>query len=351
MFCNEVKHMRLLMGNYEEKNGIWQMELDMEGKKVLSSGPAAQVRRVSYLAVSGDLIYGVSEIPLAEGAVGGLVCYRMGETGLEPVDTMMHLPPLLSHLCVNRSRTMVYTASYGTGEILAIALNEDGSFGNIVTYTRSAGASVNPRRQTCAHPHSVWLDGEQKHLFLCDLGTDAVLSWPVLENGGLDIAGMQTAKVPAGYGPRHMAFFTDGTLAYTLCEMKYHLLVWKVDGGTLQLLQDISLEDDIPENQQGGGAIRLTPDGRQLIVTNRSLDYSRMDVLSLENPEAPRHVQTLKDCMWVRDFCLTQDGQFLLCGNQTEDSVGIFKKDAQGCYRFSWKVENIPTPVMLMIVE
>lgn len=343
--------MRLLIGNYENIHGIWQLRLDLENKKLLGGGPEGTLRRASYLAKAGDLCYAVSEIPLAEGAVGSLGSFRITEEGLIPTDKMEHLPPLLSHLCVNRSRTMVYTASYGTGEIMAISLNQDGSFGKLVTYTRSAGSSINPKRQTCAHPHSVWLDREERHLFLCDLGTDEVLSWPILENGGLDAENRRSAKVPAGYGPRHMAFSEDGTLAYTLCEMKYHLLVWQVKGGELTLLRDISLEGEIPENQQGGGAIRRTPDGKQLIVTNRSLDYSRMDVLSLEEAEAPRHIQTLKECMWVRDFCLTEDGQFLLCGNQTEDSVGIFKKDAKGYYRFWWKVENIPTPVMLMVVE
>ena len=132
---------KLLVGTYEEAGGLWALDLDLEQKQVLRKTCVSPTRRNSYLVKGGDYVFAVSEIPLAEGAVGTLYSFRATETGLEPVDTLKHMPPLLAHLWVNKAGTVVYTASYGTGEIMAIRVRE-GKFGELLSYTRSSGSSV-----------------------------------------------------------------------------------------------------------------------------------------------------------------------------------------------------------------
>ncbi len=246
---------------------------------------------------------------------------------------------------------MLYTASYGTGEILAVSLR-DGVLGEILCHTCNAGSSVNPRRQTCAHPHSVWLDPEETHLYLCDLGTDEVLSWPLEEDGTLRIAEKKSLRVPAGYGPRHMAFSPRGRFVYILCEMAYHVLVLRRQkDGTLQLLRDVALGADIPVEEQSGGAIRLL--GKTLYCSNRGKNTSRIDVLSLNIPDCPiPRGKALTDCMCPRDFALTVGEAILVCGNQTEDTLSIFRKnDAQNTMEYFWGVSGVPKPVCIVMLE
>jgi len=332
---------RLLIGTYEESRGLWELELDLEKKRVLSKTCVSPTRRNSYLVRGEEYVFAVSEIPLAEGAVGALHSFRMTPDGLETVDTLPHLPPLLAHLWVNKAGTVVYTASYGTGEIMAIRV-QDGKFCEILSYTRSSGSSVNPRRQTCAHPHSLWLSPGEKYLYLCDLGTDELLRWSIGQQG--ELLAKEALSLPAGYGPRHLVFSPEGSKAWVLTEMIWHLLEVDISAEKMVLTRDISLEGNIPRESQGGGAIRLSNDGKQLFCTNRSKDHSCIKVLDADTLEVK---ETLTDCMWPRDILLTADGNYLLSGNQTADSISIFRKNSDGKWEYDWRVTDIPTPVCI----
>ena len=332
---------KLLVGTYEEAGGLWALDLDLEQKQVLAKTCVSPTRRNSYLVRSGEYLFAVSEIPLAEGAVGALHSFRLTESGLEQVDTLSHMPPLLAHLWVNKAGSVVYTASYGTGEIMAIQV-QDGKFGEPISYTRNSGCSVNPRRQTCAHPHSVWLSPDEKWLYLCDLGTDQLLRWPIGEQGQL--LEKETLSIPAGYGPRHLVFSPDGSKAWVLTEMIWHLLEVDISGEKMMLVRDIPLGEDIPATSHSGGAIRLSPDGKTLFCSNRGKEYNCIRALSL--PELTI-IQTLTDCMCPRDFILTKDENYLICGNQTENSISIFRKTQSG-WELDWKAEEIPSPVCVL---
>ena len=131
-----------------------------------------------------------------------------------------------------------------------------------------------------------------------------------------------------------------------MTEMIWHLLEVDISGGKMVLTRDISLEGDIPRDAQGGGAIRLSEDGSQLLCSNRSKEHSCIRVLSVPDLQI---VRTLTDCVWPRDFILTRDGEFLICGNQTEYSVSILRKTDEG-WTFDWKAEGIPTPVCILEV-
>jgi len=335
---------RLLVGTYEESGSLWELELDPEAKQVLKKACVSPTRRNSYLVKNGGYVFAVSEIPLAEGGTGSLHSFRVTGTGLEKVDTLEHLPPLLPHLWVNRAGTVVYTASYGTGEIMAIRV-KNGKFGEILSYTRSSGSSVNPRRQTCAHPHSVWLDAQEKFLYLCDLGTDEILRWPLGETGALITEKRQSLSVPGGYGPRHLVLSPDGKKAWVLTEMIWHLLEVDISGETMVLTRDISLAADIPAEAHSGGAIRLSSDGRRLFCTNRGNGHSRIDILALPHMEK---LQTLTECRCPRDILLTEDGCYLICGNQTEHSLSIFRRDETGSWTLHWTIPEVPTPVCIL---
>lgn len=335
---------RLLVGTYEEDRGLWALSLDLNNRQVLEKTCVSSTRRNSYLVKRGAYVFAVSEVPLAEGAVGALHSFRVTDSGLEAVDTLSHLPPLLAHLWVNKAGTVVYTASYGTGEIMAIRV-QDGKFGELLSYTRNSGSSINPKRQTCAHPHSLWLSPDERNLYLCDLGTDELLRFSVGEQG--ELLEKEALSVPTGYGPRHLVFSKDGKRAFVLTEMIWHLLEVDISGEKMVLTRDISLEGDIPRSSQGGGAIRLSADGKELYCSNRSKDHSCIAVLNADTLEVK---ETLTDCLWPRDFILTEDEKFLLCGNQTGDSISIFRKTEAG-WEFYWKISDFPTPVCIVELD
>lgn len=334
---------RFLIGSYAEDQGIWELIADFDRQEILSCRCVSNTRRNSYLTVAGDICYAVSEIPLAEGNTGKLHSFRIKAQGLEPLDTLPQLPPLLPHLTVNRGGTVLYTASYGTGEILAISVS-NGKFGSILSYTKNVGSSIDPKRQTCAHPHSVRLSPDEDFLFLCDLGADQILSWPLDATGKLISEKKQCLSVPAGYGPRHMTFSADGKRGFVITEMAWHALEMAISGGKMTLLRDISLEGTIPKPEQGGGGIRLSQDEKTLFCSNRGNISSCICTLSVVDMVKR---QTLTDCNWPRDFILTRDQRYLICGNQAEDSLSVFSKKEPDSWALFWKIPGIPFPVCI----
>lgn len=346
-----MKTLRILTGSYDETHGIWDLRLNMENKSIIACTAAANTRRNSYLAVQGKYCFAVSETPMAEGSVGQLHSFQITDAGLNHISTLSGLPCLLPHLCVNQSGTVLYTISYGTGEILAVSVGSDGKLDKVISDTQNTGSSIHPKRQTCAHPHSVWLAPDATKLYVCDLGTDEVLSWPLTQTGEICVSKKTRLSVPAGYGPRHMVFSPDGKWGYVLCEMHYHVLVLKCNNSELELVNDISLEKNIPNEECGGGAIRISQDGKLLFCSNRGSKNSRIDILSLNNPTEPCWENSLTECNWPRDFCVTKDDQYLICANQTENTLSIFNRQP-GKMKFTLcgKVSSIPTPVCLLPV-
>jgi len=158
-----------------------------------------------------------------------------------------------------------------------------GTFGEILSYTRSSGSSVNPRRQTCAHPHSVWLDAQEKFLYLCDLGTDEILRWPLGETGALITEKRQSLSVPGGYGPRHLVLSPDGKKAWVLTEMIWHLLEVDISGETMVLTRDISYRKK-PELRSLAKLIYRKYPAFAKVQADRYLHYNRQveRVLELE---------------------------------------------------------------------
>lgn len=346
--------MRVLIGTYEESRSIWDLHVDLDRRRILSLAPAGEGRRCSYLTVRGGYCYAVSETPLSEGSAGALHSFRITREGLEAVDTLGGMPCVLPHLTVNRAGTALYTVSYGAGDILAVRLLPGGHFGGVLSHTVHSGKGIHPTRQTSAHPHSVWLDREERWLYVCDLGTDEILCWPLRADGGIELPCQRRLKLPGGYGVRHMALSPDGRWCYALCEMAYHLLVLRAEGdGRLHMERDVSLADHIPEEEQGGGAIVLSPDGKTLWCSNRGRRHSRLDRLSLEDPSFPRPLgEPVTQCQWPRDLRLSSDGEFLWCVNQAADSLSVFRRhpDSGGFLPF-WQIPGVPSPACLLLLE
>ena len=120
-------------------------------------------------------------------------------------------------------------------------------------------------------------------------------------------------SLPGGVGPRHAALAPGGAL-YVLSELESEVLVfddWRKQEP--RLVQRIPLLDS-PNPEQTGAAIRLTPDGGQILATVRGADS--LNLLDIE-PDGG---------LWPRDAAFSPDGSLLLCANQMDDSVCLRRR-------------------------
>jgi len=207
-----------------------------------------------------------------------------------------------AHILQHRGRT--YVAHYCSS---STALLPD----KVAAYT---GRGVDPNRQTCSHPHFVSPTPDGDHVCICDLGTDCIYV------ADLDLKEVSRVRVPAGSGPRHLVFSPDGHYAYCCTEMGNTVVTFGYENGRFYPLNTVST---LPENcrkDSTAAAIRLSPDGKKLWVSNRGHDsVAEFDV---KGPELT--LCRVIACHGRSPREMNVFGRFLLCGNELSHDITVF---------------------------
>ena len=90
------------------------------------------------------------------------------------------------------------------------------------------GNSINPDRQEVSHPHMIVTTPDNRFAVVPDLGTDKVYLYALdTAQGKLGLS--QTLDLPAGAGPRHVAFHPELSLMYVINELDSTLATFEYD--------------------------------------------------------------------------------------------------------------------------
>lgn len=176
------------------------------------------------------------------------------------------------HTCVSPDGKFLYCANYLSGSVAEFRLASDGSIAERTQLIRHTGSGPVKSRQEGPHAHFTGFSPDGKSLLVIDLGIDAVKIYPFGENG-IEEGGVRTFSLPAGSGPRHLVFNADGSLAYLVNELANSVMTLSRDSsGNFSLLNTVSTLPESFTQPTKAAAIRLSPDGRFLYVTNRGYD-------------------------------------------------------------------------------
>ncbi|MER5946740.1 lactonase family protein [Streptomyces sp. NPDC001904] len=273
----------------------------------------------SYLAVSGGLLYAVSET--REGAVAAF------RTDATPVQ--LAAPPVPvdgagpTHLAVRDGR--VLTANYNSGSVTSLPLRADGvpdaAGRDVLVHT---GSGPHPQRQQAPHAHQILPDPSGRWAVSVDLGTDSVRVC-ALDDGRLTLH-HETALRP-GSGPRHLAFHPSGAHVYVLNELTPTLTVcrWDAADGSLKPLAELPV---LPGDSTNGDAypseVVVAPDGRFLWTATRGEDV--ISVFALDGTGGTATLLTTVPCggHWPRDLAIDPSGRFLYAANERSGDVTWF---------------------------
>ncbi|MET9699479.1 lactonase family protein [Streptomyces sp. NPDC006529] len=302
----------------------------------------------SYLALGADggMLYAVSETN--HGAVGA---FRPSDTeGLVPIGSPVAVDASgPTHLSVTGSHLV--TANYTSGSVSTLALAADGRPTGPASVLRHHGSGPDADRQAEPHAHQVLPDPGGRWVLSVDLGTDSLRVCaldPV--TGALRVH--SEAVLPAGNGPRHLAFHPGGALLYVLNELRPLLTVCRWDAAT----RAVEPVGEVPVAPEGGSgavrpspsAVRVSPDGRFLWAAVRGLDFIAAFALPGEGAE-PRLTGTVP-CggRWPRDLVLDPAGQRLYAANEHSGDVTWFDVDPlTGLPR---RAGSVPVPAATCVV-
>ena len=311
----------LYIGSFQKSDTapIHRCEFD-NGSGEISLGEVYYDTRPSWLckAKESNKIFFVREAENIGDAYGGGIGCFFDETQSPVLSNIGASGPC--HLCEDGGN--LYLACYREGALVQLKWLYDG-FSQDVKIIRHEGKSVNPMRQNQAHPHFSLFTPDGKFLVVCDLGLDKILLYPYEKEKGI-VGEAITHSAPEGSGPRHAVFSRDGRYLFVVTEMGGTVLSYQYDGlGGLVLVSELdAMPKDALDGEVQCAAIRLSPDGNELIVTERR--SGSIVFFAIGKNGSLLREGAVRSAACPRDAVFSPDGKWLLVACQQADVINVY---------------------------
>lgn len=277
----------------EKGGGIYRCEINDGSLKINAYLPCD---RSMYAVRAGGRLHVLLRAPFANGENSGY--FSCPEDFSDKTDVRDTLGRVACHLCVIGED--VYIANYLSGNIVK----------NCEKAAAHAGRGANAQRQEAPHTHCVIPSPCGKYILCTDLGTDTLYIY----DRALNLKG--TAKVPEGYGIRHIVFSKDGKYIYAVNELVPSVSVFEWQNAMANYLNTVKLTETVGST---GAAIRLSNDGKSLYCSVRG--ENALYVFGTDSGEVIQKCSCGGDS--PRDFNIIDD-KFLVCCNENSDNVTVF---------------------------
>lgn len=331
----DAEQYRVYFGTYtgKESQGIYQATLDTSTGKLGEPTLASEAVNPSFLAIhpTGKFLYAVGEIADFEGKkTGGVTAFAIDSSGkLMKLNQQSSEGTGPCHISVAKDGGTAFVANYGGGSCCSLPIGDDGKLAPAASAIQHEGHSVNDKRQTAPHAHSINLDPSNQFAFVADLGLDKVLIYKVDgKKHTLTPNDPPSGSVAPGSGPRHFAFHPSGKAAYVINELANTITAFAFDAakGTLTETQTITT---LPKDFTGTSytaEVVVHPSGKFVYGSNRGHDSLAVFEIAADGKlTAAGHVPT--GGKTPRNFNVDPTGKWILAANQGSNTVTVFAVD------------------------
>ena len=316
-----MKKYTVYVASAAEDGGIYKYELSSEGK--LTEIASIPLHRPYYFVKKGNLLHTILRAPTVfEGNGGYLEVDCDLKTSGDLYTTAGSCP---CHLEVAEGNA--YVTNYLSGSITKI-----GS----APLVHESTEHNHPGRQDSPHIHFVKETPDGKYLAVCDLGLDKIFVYDK------DLNFVSDVSVPDGAGVRHLVFSNDGKYAYTANELDTTTSVLAYENGVFTLLDTVAVN---PEVENYPAAIRLSPSGDTLYVSQRGMDG--ISIFDVDGGRVSLRGFASSHGEWPRDFAVSPDGKFIICTNEHGNNVTVL--DVENSYAMTDNVD-LEIPLCVLIV-
>jgi 6-phosphogluconolactonase len=315
---------RFYLGTYTKgsSQGIYTAILETRTGEISPLVLAAKVKDPSFLALSPDHKF------LYAPTASTIAAFRIQTDGELTFLNELPCGSDCAHVSVDATGRDVFVPSYAEANLMAFHTKADGSMDKRTSFFHITGSGPDLSRQSQSHPHSMYPDPENRHVYACDLGTDKILIYDLdAGTGVLALANPPFAKIPPGGGPRHLAFSPDGKFVYVNGEMGLNVTVFERHPAT-GALTPIQTLSSIPPGADTDGVTTAEmfchPTGKWLYVSNRGRGSIAVYGIGADGKltwlqDAPAGVKV------PRGFGIDPSGQWLIAGDQTGNKISILK--------------------------
>ncbi|WP_264536947.1 lactonase family protein [Flavobacterium sp. N1736] len=345
----------LLVGTYTntcQSNGIYVYEFDANSGNFKLKNSSENVLSPSYLSASADnkFIYAVNENGTQSTVSAFGYNSKSGKLNFLNKNVSLGADPC--HL-INDSQNVI-VANYSGGSIAVFKKKADGSITEVQQLVQHEGKGPNAARQEKAHVHMVVFSPDKKFVLSNDLGMDKVFIYKYNSASKNEILTLKgSVDVKAGSGPRHLTFSKDGKFVYLVQELDGTLTTFSYDKtGSLKLIAETSILAKDFKGGTGAAAIKISPDGKFLYVTDR-VDANNISVYKiLKNGSIELVEQQSTLGKGPRDFTIDPTGNYLLVGHQYTNNIVVFKRDKlTGKLKDTGKRIELCSPVGLIFTK
>ena len=225
------------------------------------------------------------------------------------------------HVVVDSVGSNVLVANYSGGSVTVFPIQANGFLGTATSHMQHPGAS--PRA------HCIRLDASNQFALVCDLGLDRVFSYRFNSTlGVLTTNSVPWTTVPAGAGPRHLAFDPSYLRAYVICELNSTIIGFNYDAtnGTLSPFQTNSSLPGDWSGQNAAAEIAVHPSVRFLYGPNRG--YNSVAVFAIDSLTGGlTPVQQQPVGQTPRHFAIDPSGSYCLVACQDGNRIEVYTID------------------------
>jgi 6-phosphogluconolactonase len=336
--------------------GVFGYGFNSENGDLKPLGLLAEITNPSFVATDPDYrdLYAVSEI---DGAVnGGVAAFAIDRStgALKQLNTRSSDGQAPCHISVDKTGKMVFVANYGTGQLGVFPIDHDGGLGELHQLMKAEGHSINPERQAGPHAHEAVVSPDNRFVYVPDLGLDQIRIYKLdSAAGNVSPNDPPFAKLPPGNGPRHIAFSSNGKLAYVANELKSLVTVFTRDPatGALTQIQEVST---LPEGFTGDSApaeILLDHADKFVYASNRGPGTITVFAVAPEKGTLTQIQVAATGGTWPRGVEMDPSGRFLLAGDQKANRFVVFEVNPDsGKLHLTGKAFDVPSPVSFVFV-
>lgn len=234
------------------------------------------------------------------------------------------------YLSTDYTDKYLFVAGYHDAKITALALNEDGSVGEITDEIFHIGLGSIVERSFKPHVSSVKMTRDNKYLCACDLGMDQVKVYALDYNSG-KLKFVDMIHCEQDSAPRYIKFRKDGKYAYIIHELSNMIDVYEYNGEgnypDFNKIQSISTLNDYHTSGCIACAMKFSGDHNLLLCSNAG-DNS-VGVFRIDDKTG-----MLEKCFvlpisgdYPKDIAIFPDAKHLLSLNHESDTITFFALD------------------------
>lgn len=255
-----------------------------------------------------------------------VAAYRIGSDGALTLLNTQNTDGQMACFCsVDRSGTHLLSSSYMGGSVTITPILPDGSLGapnEVIQQPVRAGMHW-------PSVHSVYETPDGRFVLSTNVGLDRVFLHRRTERDW-----EQAFELPVAGRPRQAAFSADHRFIYVSTEAGGEVYVLAYQPEERELLRTVQIISTTPAGWHGHAetaGIKLSPDGKLLVVANRAPELNQLARFAVDPATGLLTYagSTPVSGVFPRDLDFSPDGRLLLVGLQFSDQLELFSVDTE----------------------